>query len=128
GMSAHLLGTHVIRCAENSAGFGRHSGCAGSVVGEAIGQQNFGQTEVEYLYPSLRSQLDIGRLNVPVNDSLSVGRAQSFGNFGADAEGLAQSAALVGNARCQRLTFHEFQDEEVDAAALFKSIDGSDVG
>ena len=85
-----LFGTHVGRGAHDDAGPGRPAAerCR---VGHCLGRrcfQRLGETEVEQLDAAVRQQLDVGRLEVAVDDAVLVGGFQRLGNLRGGAQRL----------------------------------------
>ena len=86
------------------------------------------QTEVEHLHRAVGGDLDVGRLEIAVNDAALVRglqrRRRSAAQCSARPSGGSRSARdTLG----QRLAFDELQDEAADARAVFDAVDRADV-
>ena len=87
------------------------------------------QAEIEDLHAAFFAlQPDVGRLDVPVDQTAFVGGRQALGHFPADAQHFRQrQLALALKAVVQRLAFEELHGQEGDAAVLADLVDGDDV-
>ena len=114
GRPLRLLGRHV-RCRAEDHARGRHR--AGEVsVGElasatlpvrpagppACLRQRLRQAEVEHLHRAVRPDLDVGRLEVPVDDAEVVCRLERLGDLPGDRRGLGQRDGTQGDAVGER--------------------------
>ncbi len=130
-----LLGAHVGRGPQQHAGLGHLGGEGGrhrerglrSGAG-SVPDHRLGQPEVEHLDLSLRRDLDVGRLQVPMDDASLVGRLQGLGDLERDPEGLLDRQGAAGDPLLQRLALDQLHDQEVDAVRLLHLVDAGDVG
>ncbi len=85
------------------------------------------QAEIEQLHLAFRSQHDIARLQMPVNDAVLVRLFESGGDLDGDADqfhfGDRAAASIVG----QRLPGDELHDNEIHVAVAVEVVDRRDV-
>ncbi len=99
--AARLLGRHVGRRAQELAVHG-HRRFVGVVLGQA---------EVHQVRPTLRVELDVGRLDVAVNDPMPVGVVQRIGHGGDQLRRRPEAEPAGLEAGGQRLALDELLDE-----------------
>ncbi len=71
---------------------------------------------------------DVGRLNVPVNDSLGVSGVESLGDFDGQIQQALEFHRVPGDGVLQSCTFQAFHGDEGFAIRLADFVDGADVG
>ena len=89
------------------------------IVGELIGVgqaaragiDRLGQTEVENLDRAVRSQLDVGRLQIPVNDAGVVRGFKRLGNLAGNGDGFVNRDRSAGDAVGEGVARHQLHDE-----------------
>src|SRR5262245_39303198 len=88
------------------------------------------QSEVQHLHFSIRSDLDVRRFQVAVNDRFLavVCGFQSFGNLLRDFERLVDRNWSALDAFGKRLSWHQFHHEELPPAGFFDTMNGCNVG
>jgi len=101
------------------------------------------ETKVQDLDDAVGRDLDIGRLQIAMDDPFFMRRIERVGNFPREGQrfsqrqsgtGTPQSRRLIPEPRArrkpfsQRLALHELQHERWDAATLFHAVDRADVG
>ena len=77
-----------------------------------IGGKGLGQTEVQYLDLHVGCHLDVGWLQVPMDDALSVRRFEGFRNLKSQLVGFFDRDGATFQGFSQRVAFDEFEDEE----------------
>ena len=139
-VSTRLLGAHVCGRAEDDPGASHRRTGDGQGLrkqvrrrSRRIRRERLGQAEVEHLDGTIRSELDVGGLEVPVDDTGVVGRLQRLGNLPGDWQGLVERNWSLRDAFGQRPPFDQFQDKRMlvgsgVSAAFFQAVDGRDVG
>ena len=85
------------------------------------------QTEVEHLDLPLRRQLDVGRLQIAMDDPLAVRCLEGFGDLAADPESLFERKRTAREPLRQGLPLDELQHEEARPARLLDPVDRRDV-
>ena len=104
--ATRLLGRHVGGGAEDDAGRGgligqrrRHRGVGRGPRRRARRAQRLGQAEVQHLDGAVGTQLDVGRLQIAVDDAVLVRELHGVGDLSRDGDGLVDG---TGPARCGR--------------------------
>ena len=131
-----LFGAHVSGRAQNRA-------CAGVVrghrrrlreVGRRGSVRGLRQAKVEDLRHSLRRDLDVGGLQIAVNDPFLVSDIESHGDLPRDAQRVANrqaaTSALARDIRkCvrERLAVHELENQKAKAVSFLEAVDRADV-
>ena len=87
----------------------------------------FGKSEVENLDQTVRRDLDVGRLEVPMNDTLLVRRFEPIGNLLRQKEGFVQRKRTARDPLGEGLALDELHDEELLAFAFFEAVESGDV-
>ena len=87
----------------------------------------FRQTEIEDLDVPVGSDLDVGRLEVPVNDAAFVRRLQAPRQAVARSNDLVERQRTGGESFGQGRTLDELEHERGDACALLQAVDCPDV-
>ncbi len=139
--AARLLGRHVGRGAEDDAELrplrGRHRrrvherrrarevGRGGAPRGRV---HRLGEAEVEDLDLAVGRELDVGGLEVAVDDSLLVRRLERLGDLPRDGEGLVEGERPALQPLGEVFALDELHDEGADAARLLEAVDRGDVG
>ena len=83
--------------------------------------EGFGQAEVQGLDLAFRRYLDIGGLQIAVDDAFFVGCFEAFGDLAADIQSFIERQWPFGNPLRQSLTFNELQYEEPLSLSLLQS-------
>jgi hypothetical protein len=96
----------------------RHRGLAGHPLRQA---------EVEHLDRAVRGQLDVGRLEIAVDDAAFVGGVERRGELARDLQRLRHGQRAAHEAVRQRRPLHELHDER-RRLAVVHVVDGGDVG
>ena len=71
--------------------------------------------------------LDIGRLQIAVNDSLLVRRVERIGDLPRNRQCLAHRQRARRQALGERLTLDQLENQPMNAVALLEPVDGADV-
>ena len=136
GQPAGLLGTHVRRGAEQRPRARRLGGQGGGVreVTERAGGgaaatrlrsllvgHRLGETEVEDLDPAVVRELDVGRLEIAMQDPLLVRRLESLGDLEEQRQRLLDRDRTARDARRQVLALDQLHDEEAAVAVAPRS-------
>jgi hypothetical protein len=87
-----------------------------------------GQAEVEHLHRAVLAYLDVGRLQVAVDDPLLVRRLERFGHLPGDRQRLLDRDRSLADPVGERRPFDQFHHERGHARALLQPVDGGDVG
>ena len=86
------------------------------------------QPEIEHLDRAVVLNLDVGRLQVAVDDTRLMRRFQCLGNLFGDWECLIEWDGTLGNAVSERRPFNEFEHQGARVVTLLDAVNGSDVG
>ena len=89
--------------------------------------QGLRQAEVEDLDLSLRRDLHVGGLKIPVDDPSLVRRFQSLRDLPGDHESLLDRQRPLREPLRDRLAGDEFQNQRLDAARLLETVNRRDV-
>ena len=117
GFAEGLLGRHVSGRSQRGAG--------DSQIGRAL---HFGQTEIDNAGRSLVAEQNIGRLDIAVNDSARVRRAQPGGNFHRDPERFRDRHRPAGHSVAQRSAGMPRHNDKGLAPILLDAEYGADIG
>jgi hypothetical protein len=97
-------------------------------VPRVAGFERLRKTEVEHLHRAVGADLDVGRLQIPVDDSLLVRRVQSLDDLSGDRQCFAHRYGARREPIGERRALHELEDERRGSGAFFDTIDGRNVG
>ena len=126
-LASRLLRAHVGRRAENDPrlrlpSFGREQ------VGRGVSADRcFREAEVEELYAAVFRQLDIGRLEIPMDDPFVVGRRERFRDTSEEGKDFVQGNRASGNPLGESLTVHELHDEKPQPLVLLQTVQRRDI-
>ena len=95
---------------------------AGRVLADGLGQ-----SEIQHLDGAAVGRLDVGWLQIPMNDALRVRRLECFGCLARDRQRVVQRQRPLTNAIGERCPVDELEDERDDVFAFFERVDGGDV-
>jgi len=118
-----LLRAHVGRGAQQHAGSGhlrgerRGHGQALTRRTCALRLERLREPEIQHLDLAVWSDLDVGGLQVPMDDALLVGRLQRLGDLQRDGHGLVYRQRTASQPLGQIFAGSQFHDEEVDGRA-----------
>ena len=136
-LATRLLGAHVGGAAENDARLRRRrrrhgrrhrERCRGSVRSSHIAWfSQLGETEVQHLHTAIGAELDVGRLQVPVNDAAVVGGFKRLRNLARDRQRLVKGHRSLLDAIRERGAFDELHDERPGRTSLLEAVDLGDV-
>ena len=87
-----------------------------------------GEAEVEDLDLPVGRELDVGGLEVAVDDPLLVRRLERLGDLPRDGEGLVERQRAALQPFGEVFALDELHDEGADAARLLEAVDRGDVG
>ena len=121
-LAARLLRAHVRGRAHDDARAGRRGVV---IVGDCVtmapprrsGSSSLGQAEVEHLDRAVGRDLDVGRLQVAMDDALLVRRLERLGDLPGDGQRFVQWKRPLRDAVGERRSFDQLQDERADALA-----------
>ena len=82
------------------------------------GIDSLGQTEVENLDRAVRSQLDIGRFQIPVNDAGVVRGFERLGNLAGNRDGFVNRDWSTGDAVGEGVAGHQLHDERARGGTI----------
>ena len=126
-LAADLLGRHVAHGAHRRPG-----GIRGRRLRihpeDAVGLDELGEAEVEDLDPPVPGHEQVFRLQVPVDDSLLVGRGEAVRDLRRIPEDLRGLEGPAGEAEAHGLSFEELRDEVGRPFVGPDVVDGEDVG
>ena len=130
-LSPRLLGAHVRRRSHDGAE--RRSFCQSRGLGRFrgdvfVGRQSLCQPEIQNLGLPLRRQLDVGRLQVSVDDALLVGRFERLGELQEQRKRFVERKRPSGQALRQRLALDELHDEDLLTFELLEPVERGDTG
>jgi hypothetical protein len=132
-VSLRLFGGHVGGRTENHAD-ARHQGrrrhrfsCDVDVVAGGVRVRELREAEVQDFHGPVRPQLDVGRLQVAVDDSLVVRRLERLGDLFRDADGIVKRDRAAPQPLRQVLAFHQLHDEGAHITRFFETVDVGDV-
>ncbi len=86
------------------------------------------QSEVQHLHFSVRRDLHIRGLQIPMDDSFLVRRLQRFADLLRNPERFIDRNRPSLDALGQRFSIDEFHHQELASAGFFQSVDGRNVG
>ena len=89
--------------------------------------QRLRQPEIQDPWLPIRSDLDIRRLQVPMDDPFLMSSLEPLCNLDEQRDRFVYSNATLRNSFCQRLAFHQFHDDERLPVVLFETIERGDV-
>jgi hypothetical protein len=89
---------------------------------------HFRQSEIQDFGVTTRSDEDVGRFDVAVNDAFAVGGVERVGDLDGDREKRLGAEWTAGDAVPQRGAFEEFHGDEGLLAGVADLVDGADVG
>jgi hypothetical protein len=93
-----------------------------------VGGQGLRQTEVQNLHVAVRRDLDVGGLQVPVDDALLMGLLQRFRHLAGDQERLLDGKGSALQPLGKIVALHQLQHQEETPFGLFHPVDGGNVG
>src|SRR5262245_14516566 len=128
--AARLLGTHVRDGAEDDPGRRMVRGDRRRLIevqcGSGLGRR-LRQPEIEDLRLAFVGDLDVGGLEVPVDDPVVMGRFEPFGDLLSDRQRFVDRYRSLLQALGERRTFDELHDQEVSVTVVLEPVDGRDV-
>ena len=84
--------------------------CIGSGADDAVGVDRFGEAEVEDFDGAVRAQLDVGRLQVAVDDADLVRRLERLGNLAREGQRLVDGNRTFRDALGEVFALDELHD------------------
>ena len=101
-----------------------------------LGAKDFGKPEVEHFHDALGRDLDVGRLEIAVNDAFLVGGLKRLRDLPRDRQRLSGGHRPASHAIGQRLSFYQLQHQRAHSrrsgtwrrVAFFEAVDRADVG
>ena len=126
-----LLGTHVRRRAQDHARGGamdaqrRRARCGGRPVGVLL--QHLRQSKVEDFHLAVRRHLDVGRLEVAMDDAFFVRRFEGICDLARHEQRLVDRDRATRRQIGQRLALDQFEDDGRDGADLLEAVHGRDI-
>jgi hypothetical protein len=96
-------------------------------VGQGNVRNRLRQSEVEHLHGAVLAHLDVGRLEIAMDDALLVRSFERLGNLSSDAQGLIDWYRPLGQAVGESRPLDEFHDEGEHTSPLLQSIESGDV-
>ena len=86
------------------------------------------EPEVEHLHRAVTADLDVGGLQIAMDDALLVRRFERLGDLSGDRQRLVDRDRAVGDPLGQIVALDQFHHEGVVARGFLDRIDGGDVG
>ena len=123
----YLFGRHVCRGADDPSHVGDGRIQRPSQVVGAERRRVLGQTEVEHLDGAVRSDLDVGRLQIAVNDALLVGGVEGFRDLSRNWQRFVDRDPSLRNPVGECGTSNQFQYQRPHATRVFEAVDRGDV-
>ena len=117
GLPLRLLGPHVGRRAEDQPDCGHRAARDASASSDASALaaprrlQRLRQPEVEHLHRAVGAHLDVGRLEIAMDDALLVRRFERLGDLPRDRQRLVERNRPARDAVGERRPFDQLQDE-----------------
>ena len=90
-------------------------------------RQGFGQAEVQHLHGAVGGHLDVGGLQIAVDDALVVRVLERVGHLPRDGQRFVERNRPAADALRQRRAFDQFHHQRADWAGFFQAVDGRDV-
>ncbi len=101
------------------------------VAAAHVSVQRLGQAEVQDLDDAVAGDLDVGRLQVAMDDAALVRRLERFGDLQRNRDGLVQRNTTAADPVGECLAVHELEDQDrcmpPRSAHVFDAVDGGDV-
>ena len=88
---------------------------------------SFGQAEVQHLDRAVGRDLDVGRLQIAMDDAVLVRRFERLGNLPRDRQRFVDGQRAARDPVGERVALDQLQDERVDVAAVLEPVDRRDV-
>ena len=89
--------------------------------------RQLGQAEVEHLDHAIGRDLDVGRLQIAMDDALLVRRFERLGDLPRNRHRLVQRQRPAGDPIGQRLALDQFEDQRMRLAAVLEPVNRADV-
>jgi hypothetical protein len=96
------------------------------VAAGSLARPGLGQAEVEDLDLALGRELDVGGLQIAVDDALVVGFLEGLGDLLRDLEGLVEGDSTARETLLEVLALDELEGEERPPVGLLEPVDGGD--
>ena len=131
GLSASLFGAHIGGGAEDDAFDGRVTGEGGregerGIAGFTL--PRLGEAEVEDLDTAIAADLDVGRFEIPVDDSGAVRRFERKGELARDVVGGIAGQRALRDSIAEIIALDQFHGEKTHSIRLEETVDRGDVG
>ena len=97
--------------------------CIGSADGRCVGIDRFGEAEVQDFDCAVRTQLDVGRLQVAVDDADLMRGFERLGDLTGDGQCLVDRNGPPRDALGEVFSFDELHDDRARAARLLDAVD-----
>ncbi len=133
-LAARLLGAHVGGGAEEDAGAGAllgESGRMGEVGWRALaglGRERLGEAEVEHLHRAVAGELDVGGLQVAVDDTALVGVLEGLGDLAGDRQRLVERQRAARQPIGQGRALDQLHDQEAERRGRVRRLEGVEHG
>ena len=88
--------------------------------------ERFGEAEVEHLHRSVVANLDVRRLQIPMDDSMLMGLLQRLGELPGNRKHVLQRQGAERQPRPEILAFDQLHGDSLDAVCLFEAVYVSD--
>ena len=99
----------------------------GPVRSRPTGLDRLRESEVQYLDRAVRTHLDVGRLQIAVDDALLMRGFERLGDLFRDGQRFVQRNGTVSNAVSERRSFDQFHHERDGAIRLLEAVNVGDV-
>ena len=95
---------------------------------DMLTRHGFGEAKIQHLDGAVRPDLDVGGLQVPVDDSLRMGRVERVGDLPCHRQRLVECERAVREPIGERRPFDQLENQGVDGFRFFEAEDRSDIG
>ena len=128
--ATRLLGAHIGRSTENHtvrmSHLDRHGRHMRSDVRRRVSDR-LRQSEVEHFHGAVLAHLDVGRLEIAMDDALLVGGFEGLGDLSCDGQGIVDGDRPVHHAIGERRPLDQLHDERQHAASLLEPVKAGDI-
>lgn len=131
GFALGLLGRHVGGGAQDHAGLGGHAGEGGGIRNVRRGGmvvERLGESEIEHLDHAAVGDLDVGGLEVAMDNAAPVSVLESLANLTGDGQRVVHRKRTGVKALGQGNTFDQLHHQSMGTAGVLKAVNRADIG
>ena len=92
-----------------------------------VGREGLRETEVQHLDHPIARDLDVGGLEIAMDDSGGMGGVECVGDLLCDGQRVRERECFPTQPIVQRIAVNELEDERQHSAGVFETVDGPDV-